>query len=89
MVYSVIANNGFGVYDNLGKLQEAEEFMKSPEIKEHKTIKEAKNYAIDIYNDYHNAYDDLDYYYDPDNDPRFRINWFYNKKYIKKLNSAD
>ena len=88
MYFSVLAKNGFGVYNNLEKYQNSREYMKKPKRKSFKTLAEAKDYVLDMYNDYRNCYSDLDFYYDPANDPKFRINWFYSQRYIKKLNSA-
>ena len=86
MYISVTAKNGFGVYNNREKLDLAKEWMRKPIEKKFNTLEEAKFHALDIYNDYHNDYEDLDEYYDDENDPKFRINWFYSKSYIRKLN---
>ena len=77
MFIAVNADNGFGVYDSKTKLEYAKEWMKNPKQKEYETKREASFYAIETYNDYHNAYSDLDEYYEPGNDPYIRINWFY------------
>lgn len=88
MYYSVVAYNGFGVYDNQRRLENAKEWMIKPIVEEFTEFIEAKINALDIYNDYHNAYDDLDYYYDTDRYPDIKTNWFYSKSYIKKMNMA-
>ena len=86
MYISVVADNGFGVFTNKTKLEYAKEWMLHPVEKVFDTYREAKFHALEIYNDYHNAYEDLDDYYDADNDPEFKINWFYSKTYIRRLN---
>lgn len=85
MFIAVNALNGFGVFTKQEKI-DAIDWMKEPIEKEFESFIKAKLYAIEIYNDPHNAYEDRDEYYDSKNDPKFRINWFYSKSYIKKLN---
>ena len=83
MYIAVNADNGFGVYSNRTRLNKSKEWMRKPVEKKFDTLEDAKFHALDIYNDYQ---DDFDDYYDSDNDPKFKINWFYSKSYIRKLN---
>lgn len=49
--YSIFGLNGFGVYDNYAKVQEARTYLIHSNCKKHKSFQEAKNDAIEQFND--------------------------------------
>ena len=85
MYLAVIALNGFGIYDNESSYENNIEWMNKPQVVEFDDELEAKEYALNLYNDRQDDYDNKchDYPF------QIKMNWFNFKSHIWKRNMAE
>jgi len=83
---AVVANDGFGVFDDLDRLLEGLRFMYHPKKEYFESKWDAQSYCIDTYNDRQKCYFDM---FSEASVDYFRTNWFYRRSDIRKLNGRE
>lgn len=81
----IAGKNGFGVFNNEKRLENAKEYLTKASIKKCNSFYEAFSYARDVYNEYQDEFDNA--FFGCSNE--IKPNWILFRKDIRRINIED